>query len=166
MQYEGGKHMAFVFSRVDDRAIHGQTVTMWSKVYQNSGILLIDDEISNDPMMRQIYKNAAVGMNVYIYTVQDAIIKAKQAAQSAKSYLLIARSPLVFEKLEKGGVDIGKKLTLGPVSQGDGRKLVAQFTSLSEEEIQACHYLSSKGIEIVFQNIPSTQPVDWKSIRF
>lgn len=157
--------MAFVFTRVDDRAIHGQTVTMWSKVYQNSGILLVDDEIANDPMMRRIYKNAAVGMNVYIYTVQDALIKAKQAAASNKQYLLIARTPLVFEKLYKGGVDIGKKLTLGPVSQGEGRTLLAQFTSLSKDEIAACNYLSEQGLEIVFQNIPTTQAVDWKSIH-
>lgn len=158
--------MAFVFSRVDDRAIHGQTVTMWSKIYENSGILLIDDEISNDPMMRQIYKNAAVGMDVYIYTIKDALVKAKQAANSAKKYLLIARSPLVFEQLDKGGVNIGNKLTLGPVSQGPGRKLIAQFTSLNEEEINACHYIANKGIEVVFQNIPTTQAVDWKSIHF
>lgn len=157
--------MSFVFSRVDDRAIHGQTVTMWSKIYQNNGILLIDDEISNDPTMRQIYKNAAVGMRVFIYTVQDAILKAAQASKSEKPYILIARSPLVFEELEKNGVNVGKKITLGPVSQEEGRKLIAQFTALSPEEIHACDYLSSLGKELVFQNIPSTQPIDWKSIK-
>ena len=157
--------MSFVFSRVDDRAIHGQTVTMWSKIYQNNGILLVDDEISNDPTMRQIYKNAAVGMKVYIYTVEQALIKAKQASESSKAYILIARSPIVFEALEKGGVNVGKKITLGPVSQGEGRTLIAQFTSLTPEEIKACEYLSSLGKEIVFQNIPSTQAVDWKSVH-
>lgn len=157
--------MAFVFTRVDDRAIHGQTVTMWSKVYQNSGILLVDDEISNDPVMRRIYKNAAVNVNVYIYTLEDALLKAKQAANSEKHYLLIARTPLVFEALVKGGVDIGKKLTLGPVSQSEGRKLLAQFTALTKEEIAACNYLHDQGIEIVFQNIPTTQAVDWNSIH-
>ena len=96
--------MSFVFTRVDDRAIHGQTVTTWSKIFQNNGILLVDDEISNDPTMRQIYKNAAVGMKVYIYTVEQALIKAKQASESERNYILIARSPIVFEKLEKGDV--------------------------------------------------------------
>ena len=109
--------MSFVFTRVDDRAIHGQTVTMWSKIFQNNGILLVDDEISNDPTMRQIYKNAAVGMKVFIYTVEQALIKAKQASESERNYILIARSPIVFEKLEKGGVNVGNKITLGPVSQ-------------------------------------------------
>lgn len=157
--------MAFVFSRVDDRAIHGQTVTMWSKVFPNKGILLVDDEISNDPMMRKIYKNAAVGMNVYIYTLENALIKAKQAGESKNNYILIARSPIVFEKLHKGGVDIGKKLILGPVSQGEDRRLLAQFTALNEEEINACDYLANENIEIVFQNIPTTKPESWSSVR-
>ena len=133
--------MSFVFTRVDDRAIHGQTVTMWSKIFQNNGILLVDDEISNDPTMRQIYKNAAVGMKVFIYTVEQALIKAKQASESERNYILIARSPIVFEKLEKGGVNVGNKITLGPVSQEEGRTLLAQFTALNDEEIQACEYL-------------------------
>lgn len=157
--------MAFAFSRVDDRAIHGQTVTMWSKVFPNKGILLVDDEIATNPTMRQIYKNAAVGMEVFIYTVENALVKAKQAGESANNYILIARSPIVFEKLHKGGVNIGSKLILGPVSQGEDRKLLAQFTALNEIEIAACNYLSDQGIEVVFQNIPTTQPVNWKSLH-
>lgn len=156
--------MAFVFSRVDDRAIHGQTVTMWSKVFPNKGILLVDDEIANDPTMRQIYKNAAIGMNVYIYTVENALVKAKQAGESKNNYILIARTPVVFEQLHKGGVNIGNKLILGPVSQGGDRKLIAQFTALNAKEIEACNYLSNQGLEVVFQNIPTTQAQDWKSV--
>ncbi len=157
--------MAFAFTRVDDRAIHGQTVTLWSKIYSNNGILLIDDEIALDPMMRQIYKNAAIGMEVYIYTKKDALIKAKQASESAKNYLLIARSPTVFEYLEKNGVNIGKKVTLGPVSQNADRKPISQFTALSVDEIASCNYLVSLGKEVVFQSIPSTQAIKWESVK-
>ena len=65
--------MAFVFTRVDDRAIHGQTVTLWSKIYQNSGILLIDDEISNDPMMRRILQKCCCRSQcVYLYCRRSA----------------------------------------------------------------------------------------------
>ena len=157
--------MAFTFTRVDDRAIHGQTVTLWSKIYSNNGILLIDDEIALDPMMRQIYKNAAIGMNVYIYTKLEALVKAKQASESTKSYLLIARSPLVFEYLERNGVNTGKKITLGPVSQNAERKPISQFTALSVEEVASCNYLAGLGKEVVFQSIPSTQAIKWESVK-
>ncbi|MEA5026648.1 MAG: PTS sugar transporter subunit IIB [Erysipelotrichaceae bacterium] len=157
--------MAFTFTRVDGRAIHGQTVTLWSKIYSNNGILLIDDEIALDPMMRQIYKNAAVGMSVFIYNQQDALIKAKQASESLKNYLLIVRSPLVLEFLEKNGIDVGKKITLGPVAQNEKRRPISQFTALSIEEIASCDYLASLGKEVIFQSIPSTAVVRWESIK-
>lgn len=157
--------MTFTFTRVDDRAIHGQTVTLWSKIFSNNGILLIDDEIALNPTMRQIYKNAAIGMNVYIYTQQDALIKAKQASESKNNYLLIARSPLVFEYLERNGVNIGKKITLGPVTQNAERKVIAQFTALNEKEVASCEYLVKQGKEVVFQSIPSTQSLNWESVK-
>lgn len=157
--------MAFTFTRVDDRAIHGQTVTLWSKIYSNNGILLVDDEIALDPIMREIYKNAAIGMNVFVYTKEQAIIKAKQASDSAKNYLLIVRSPLVLEYLEKNGVNVGSKITLGPVAPNSERKPIAQFTALTDEEVASCNYLADLGKEIVFQSIPSTQAVKWESVN-
>ena len=71
----------------------------------------------------------------------------------------------MFEKLEKGGVNVGNKITLGPVSQEEGRTLLAQFTALNDEEIQACEYLSEKSKESGFQSVHSTQAVDWKSVH-
>jgi len=157
--------MTFTFTRVDDRAIHGQTVTLWSKIFQNNGILLVDDEIALDPAMKTIYKNAAVGMSVYVFTKDEALIKAKQAAESKNNYLLIVRYPTVLEYLQRNGVDIGKRVTLGPVSQSNERKPIAQFTALNEEEIRSCDYLSSIGKEVVFQSIPTTAAVSWSSVK-
>jgi PTS system mannose-specific IIB component len=155
----------FTFTRVDDRAIHGQTVTLWSKIFQNKGILLVDDEIAANPTMKQIYKNAAVGMDVYVFSMQEALIKAKQASESLNNYLLIVRYPTVLEFLERHGIDVGKKITLGPVSQSATRKTIAQYTALNEEEIRSCDYLAEKGKEIVFQSIPTTASLAWGSVK-
>ena len=157
--------MTFTFTRVDDRAIHGQTVTLWSKIFSNNGILLIDDEIAQNAAMRQIYKNAAIGMSVYIYTMQEAITKAKQASESKNNYLLIARTPKVFEFLERNGVNVGKRITLGPISLNPDRTPISQFTSLSLEEIASCNYLVKQGKEVVIQSIPSTPALNWESIK-
>lgn len=153
--------MTFVLARVDDRAIHGQTVTMWSKVYQNDGIILVDDGISNDPIMRKIYKSAAIGTNVFIFNLVNAKIKAKQAQLSDKKYILIARNPIVFMQLIEGGVDIGERLILGPVPAALGRKQFAQFTNLNEDEVAACDYISRQGVNVIIQDTPSTKATNW-----
>lgn len=157
--------MAFTFTRVDDRAIHGQTVTSWGKIYANEGIVLVDDVIAGDQIMRQIYKNAAIGMNVYIYNFNDAVVKASQAANSNKSYLLITRSPITMAELHKAGIDVGGQICIGPIPQNENRKAVAPFTSLSKDEIDACIYLTSQNIKIFFQNIPTTKITTWDMIK-
>jgi len=155
----------FTFTRVDDRAIHGQTVTLWSKIFPNNGILLVDDEIALNPAMKEIYKNAAVGMSVYVFTKEEAVIKAKQASESKNNYILIVRYPTMLEYLERHGVNVGQRITLGPVSQSDERKPIAQFTALNPAEIGSCDYLHQLGKDIVFQSIPTTTALSWSSVR-
>ena len=36
--------MSVVFYRIDDRLIHGQVMTGWSKVYQATRIFVVDDK--------------------------------------------------------------------------------------------------------------------------
>ena len=155
----------FTFTRVDERAIHGQTVTLWSKIYPNNGILLVDDEIANNPPMREIYKNAAVGMSVYIFTKEEALIKVKQASESKNNYILIVRYPTMLEYLERHGVNVCSRINIGPISQNEERKTVAPFTAFNQAEVESCDYLQTLGKEIVFQSIPTTSAVNWTSVR-
>lgn len=156
----------FSVSRVDDRVIHGQVVTAWAHVYPCDAIIIVDDDIANDPVLKTVYKNAAIGKKCYIFTIDQAFIKGKEAANSASPYFLIAKSPVVYERLHRAGVDIGSKLILGPMSGGrDDRHLIAQSTSMNTKEADACSYLSDSGVEVVFQTIPDKPAIPWAKVR-
>lgn len=156
----------FSVSRVDDRVIHGQVVTAWAHVYPCDAIIIVDDDIAQDPVLKTVYKNAAIGKKCYIFTVEQAYTKGKEAANSASPYFLIAKNPITYEQLHKSGVNFGDKLILGPMSGGrDGRRLVAQSTSMNEQEAAACNYLSDNGVEVVFQTIPDKPAIPWSKVR-
>ena len=40
-------------ARIDDRLIHGQVVTAWIKQYPINKILIIDDELSRNSLMKR-----------------------------------------------------------------------------------------------------------------
>ena len=40
--------MNIVLARIDDRLIHGQVVTVWSKVTNCQRIIVCDDDVAND----------------------------------------------------------------------------------------------------------------------
>lgn len=45
--------------RIDSRLIHGQVVTMWIKRTEAKRIIIVDNEITADPFMAQIFSMAA-----------------------------------------------------------------------------------------------------------
>lgn len=44
------------FIRVDDRIIHGQIVTRWSKEYPCDGIIAVNDKAATTPVLTQSFK--------------------------------------------------------------------------------------------------------------
>lgn len=47
------------FIRIDDRMIHGQTVTRWSLEYPCDGLIAVNDAAASDPILKQAYKSAS-----------------------------------------------------------------------------------------------------------
>lgn len=63
-----------VFIRIDDRLIHGQVITAWSKIVLADRILVIDDEVASDPFMTKVLKIAAPSsVKVDVYDIKEAI---------------------------------------------------------------------------------------------
>ncbi len=47
-------------SKNDDRVIHGQTTTRWTKARSVQGILVVGDDIAQDDLRKRVLKAAAV----------------------------------------------------------------------------------------------------------
>ena len=55
------------FIRVDDRIIHGQIVTRWSKEYPCDGIIAVNDKAATTPVLTQSFK-ASTDKKVFVWT--------------------------------------------------------------------------------------------------
>ena len=57
--------MQITLARIDDRLIHGQVTTVWSKVANARRIIICNDEVYNDEVRRTLLRQAAPpGMKV------------------------------------------------------------------------------------------------------
>ena len=63
-----------VHARIDYRLIHGQVITKWLKQCGANRIIIIDDGLSKDTFLGQVYKMAAPT------SIQVDIVSVKQAA--------------------------------------------------------------------------------------
>ena len=50
--------MSISFVRVDDRMIHGQTVTRWSLEYPCTGLIAVNDAAAKNPVLKGAYKTS------------------------------------------------------------------------------------------------------------
>ena len=64
-----------VFTRVDDRLIHGQVMTSWLKVYNTAKhILIVDDATSKDPFMGKMFSLLVPsGITISVQSVDEAV---------------------------------------------------------------------------------------------
>ena len=66
--------MIITLARVDDRLIHGQVTTVWSKESNEDRIIIVSSEVYKDDIRKTLLKQAAPpGMKVNIVDVPKAI---------------------------------------------------------------------------------------------
>ena len=67
--------MNITLARIDDRLIHGQVTTVWSKVANAQRIIICNDEVYNDEVRRTLLRQAAPpGMKVNVVNIEKAVI--------------------------------------------------------------------------------------------
>ena len=66
--------MQITLARIDDRLIHGQVTTVWSKVANAQRIIICNDDVFNDEVRRTLLRQAAPpGMKVNVVSLEKAV---------------------------------------------------------------------------------------------
>ena len=86
--------MAVSFVRIDDRMIHGQTVTRWALEYPCDGIIAVNDAAASNPVLKSAYKSAAPDKKTFVWTMEHFKEKAQTVRDSKTRYFLITKNPV------------------------------------------------------------------------
>lgn len=157
--------MTITLARVDDRVIHGQTTTRWTKSRPVQGILVVGDDIAQDELRKKVLKAAAGNLKLGIYTTEQAIESIPKGKESEKNFFLISNSPQTFAELVKLGVDFGKQLNIGPMNTREGAKVLGRTVAIDQKDYEAFEYITSKGIEVLFQLLPDDDSKSWETMK-
>ncbi|NUF27305.1 PTS system, mannose-specific IIB component [Gilliamella bombicola] len=157
--------MAITLTRVDDRVIHGQIMTRWTKVRPVDGILVVGDNIASDELRKRVLKAAAGTLKIGIYTVEQGVDKIKQGMESTKNFFLISDSPQTFEKLLRAGAKLNPTLNIGCMNTRAGAKVLGRTVAIDENDYKAFEYIEAQGIKIEFQLLPDDEPKTWSIMK-
>ena len=132
--------MTITLVRVDDRLIHGQTMTRWSIERPVDGILVFGDDIVKDELRRRVLKAAVRNLKLGIYGE-------------------------VMAHIMKLGADFGTELNVGPMNTRSDAITVGRTLCIDDKDYDAFNYLSSNGVNISFQLIPDEEKRTWEDVK-
>lgn len=157
--------MTITLARIDDRVIHGQTMTRWTKARPVDGILVVGDSIAHNKLRRRVLKAAANDLKVGIYTVDEAPEKIKQGIESKKNFFLISDSPQTFSQLVDMNVDFGKTLNVGPMNTRPDTKVLGNTVAIDQADYDAFENINNHDIELQFQLLPDDNIRNWTTLK-
>ncbi|TDT51304.1 PTS system mannose/fructose/N-acetylgalactosamine-transporter subunit IIB [Fonticella tunisiensis] len=147
-------------ARVDDRLIHGQVMTKWSRGLNTNAIFVVDNPTAKDPFMKEVYimSTASSGMTIKVFSTDEVVeYWNKTKFENYRAILLFKNIDTVNEVVEKG-LPI-TRLNIGGIAKTKEAKFVIPSVGLKPSDAEILKSLASKGIEVFFQTVPDTKAV-------
>jgi len=137
-QYEMG--MDIRLARIDDRLIHGQVATAWSKMTGINRIIVVSDEVANDQLRKFLLKEAAPpGIKSNVVTVAKMLEVAHNTLFNTQKVMLLFTNPQDVVTLVKGGIDI-RSVNIGGMSFSIGKRMITNFVSVNDQDLASLLY--------------------------
>lgn len=143
--------------RVDERLIHGQIAMVWSKALNLEGILVANDEVSQNDTQQMALKMAVPsGIKVLIRSVDEAGEILQDLRAPNKRLLVLVKTikdavRLAEQVPNMSYINIGN---VGKAVTGE-KETLTQFVMLTAEERQSLAELVAIYPETALQNVPS-----------
>ncbi len=151
--------MKIVLARIDNRLIHGQVATVWSKVTGCQRIIVCDDEVAQDKVRSTLLKQAAPpGISAHVVDTDKAIKVYENPKYADDKCLLLFTNPTSVLKLVENGVDI-KSVNIGGMSFTNGKTQITDAVSVDAKDIDSFKKLNEKGIELEIRKVDTDKKV-------
>ncbi|HDL6963967.1 TPA: PTS mannose transporter subunit IIAB [Yersinia enterocolitica] len=148
-------HMKIGLARIDDRLIHGQVATRWTKETNVNRIIVVSDEVAADKMRSTLLKQVAPpGVTAHVVDVEKAIRVYNNPQYAKDRVMLLFTNPTDVVRLVEGGVDI-KSVNIGGMAFRQGKTQVNNAVSVDEKDVEAFKKLNARGIELEVRKVSS-----------
>lgn len=149
-----------VLSRVDDRLIHGEVVSVWTPSLSVNRIVIADDGVAADKFNSRVLKVLApAGVKVHVYTVDEAGEKMKTESVKGERVMILAKTPVTFLRMVDHGLDI-KEVNLGGMGIRDERTPLIKNVACDPAERQAIKEMINRGVRVYYQLVPEQQMIE------
>ncbi|EOC0123223.1 PTS mannose transporter subunit IIAB [Cronobacter sakazakii] len=146
-------YMIIGLARIDDRLIHGQVATRWTKETNVSRIIVVSDEVAADNVRKTLLTQVAPpGVTAHVVDVAKMIRVYNNPKYAGERVMLLFTNPTDVERIVEGGVKI-TSVNIGGMAYRQGKTQVNNAVSVDEKDIEAFKKLNARGIELEVRKV-------------
>ncbi|WP_199902976.1 mannose/fructose/sorbose PTS transporter subunit IIB [Trichococcus paludicola] len=146
--------------RIDDRLVHGQVATVWTKISKAERILVISDEVAQDHLRKTLLRQVAPpGVKVSVIPVEKFVEIYFDDTLNQFRAMLLFTNPTDVARIVQKGVKIDA-VNIGGMSYSDGKKMITNAVAVGKRDIQAFEYLNYKGIHLDIRKVVADNKLD------
>jgi mannose/fructose/N-acetylgalactosamine-specific phosphotransferase system component IIB len=146
--------------RVDDRLIHGQVVIGWGVPFGLQHIVLVDDTVRANDWEQDIYRMAVPeGMGVEFASRAEALERLPEWERDPRRTFLLTGDVRTMAALVEGSDGLIRRVNLGGVHAGPGRRERIRYLYLSEDEADTLRRLEAVGAVVTAQDLPTNTAI-------
>lgn len=151
---------SIVLTRVDDRLVHGQVMTSWVKATGANKIMVVDDGVAQDELMKTVLKGVVPSqVKLGIFSVAKAVDRMVKGFKDTDKVIMLVKTPETVWRMQQAGVEF-KTLNIGGMGIRSDRTTLYQNTAASESEREAIKSLIDAGCDVTIQITADDAKVD------
>ncbi|MCT1901956.1 PTS sugar transporter subunit IIB [Oceanobacillus sojae] len=149
--------------RLDERLVHGQTMTNWMSFFGATHVLVVNEATANDPLQVTALKMAVTGNYKLLVTntKKAADILNDERSKNFKIYVLCKTPQDVLELTQLvPGIKEVNLASYGRIEKANipnRKELVSGQLIVDDEDLQTLREIESSGIKCVMHVLPATQ---------
>jgi len=150
-------YMVIGLARIDDRLIHGQVATRWTKETNVKRIIVVSDEVAADTVRKTLLTQVAPpGVTAHVVDVAKMIRVYNNPKYAGERVMLLFTNPTDVERIVEGGVKV-TSVNVGGMAFRQGKTQVNNAVSVDEKDIEAFTKLNARGIELEVRKVSTDQ---------
>ena len=150
-------YMVIGLARIDDRLIHGQVATRWTKETNVQRIIVVSDEVAADTVRKTLLTQVAPpGVTAHVVDVAKMIRVYNNPKYAGERVMLLFTNPTDVERIVEGGVKI-TSVNIGGMAFRQGKTQVNNAISVDAKDIEAFNKLNARGIELEARKVSTDQ---------
>nr|WP_236887025.1 PTS mannose transporter subunit IIAB [Dickeya chrysanthemi] len=155
-----GGHMKIGLARIDDRLIHGQVATRWTKETNVSRIIVVSDEVAADNVRKTLLTQVAPpGVTAHVVDVAKAVRVYDNPKYASDRVMLLFTNPADVLRLVESGVKI-TSVNIGGMAYRQGKTQVNNAVSIDDKDIDAFNKLHARGIELEVRKVSTDSKIN------